>query len=313
MKLIFFGTPDFAAEILRDLVAQGHEVLAVVTRPDKPQGRSSQLLAPSVKVAAAEILPSATIYQPIKASDPEFQEQLKNHGAELFVVVAYGQILKQSLLDIPPYGCINIHASLLPKYRGAAPIQRCLMEGEKETGITIMQMSAGLDAGDILYQLKMPIPIEMNAKELFIELCGLAKVALGYVLDHFLEIKPIPQDPSKVTFAAKIELEDAKIDWNQSAESIHNLVRGVFPNPGAWCRILVKGQEKTLKIISSKFINDLNGVSGEMISFDKNAMIIACQTGALQLLFVQLEGKKVVSAKEFACGYKAPDLVFIKS
>ncbi len=310
MKIVFFGTPDFAAEILKDLVAKGRDIVAVVTRPDKPKGRSSKLLPPHVKEISEQILSATPVFQPTKASDPQFIEQLKNLNADLFVVVAYGQILKQNLLDLPPKGCINIHASLLPKYRGAAPIQRSIIEGENETGITIMQMTLGLDAGDMLYQLKTPISLQMNAQELRSKLCELSKEAINHVLDHFDTIVPIKQDDSKVTFAPKIEIEDGLVNWNKSALSLHNQIRGVYEDIGAYCKILLKGEEKILKIYSTEITPEV-ALPGTIISFGKTGIVVAAKEGSLKLLQVQLEGKKSMSAKDFACGYKKEDIKFI--
>lgn len=310
MKIVFFGTPEFAAEILKDLAEKKREIVGIVSRPDKPKGRSLKLTSTPVKMAAFEIFPNVPFFQPIKASDPEFVEQLKALDADLFIVVAYGQILKQNLLDLPPKGCINIHASLLPKYRGAAPIQRSLIEGENETGITIMQMTLGLDAGDMLYQLKMPIPIDMNAKELRLSLCQLSKEAINYVIDHFEKITPIPQDETAVTFAPKIEMVDAKIDWNNASMTLHNLIRGVSEDIGAFCKILLKGEEKLFKILSTQILPG-NALPGTLLEFGKNGIVVATSDGALKLLFVQLEGKKLISGKEFACGYKKEDIIFL--
>ncbi len=312
MKIVFFGTPKFAAEVLKDLVSRGFDIVAVVTRPDTPKGRSLKFLPPDVKVTAQELLPHIPLYQPAKASDPQFIEELRQFNADLFIVVAYGQILRQQLLDIPKKCCINIHASLLPKYRGAAPIQRAIIEGESETGITIMKMSLGLDSGDMLYQLKMPIPVQMNAEELRNNLCDLSKKALSYVIDHFDEIIPEPQNESGVTFAPKIEAKDAKIDWSQKASDIHNQVRGVFEDPGAYCKIELKGDIKLLKIFASEVLSSTQSfLPGSIVAFGKPGIVIATGDGLLKLLTIQLEGKKIMNAKDFACGYKKEDVVFL--
>jgi methionyl-tRNA formyltransferase len=310
MKIVFFGTPRFAAEILEHLVKNGHDIIAVVTRPDKAKGRKAELLPPDVKVVAEKILPNAKIFQPAKASNSEFLEDLKKLKCDLFLVVAYGQILKQELLDIPSKGCINVHASLLPSLRGAAPIQRAIMQGFSETGITIMQMTLGLDAGDMLYQLKMPLPLSMNASELILKLIAISKEALDYVFKNFNSINPVKQDVNLVTYAPKIEIEDAKINWNKSAFEIHNLIRGVVENPGAWCNIKLKGVEKTLKIYTSS-ICDKQANAGSIIEFNKNNIIIACGSGSIDILSLQLEGRKITTAKDFACGYKASDIQFL--
>jgi len=317
MKIIFFGTPLFAAEILAYLLDHGVEVIGIVTKPDVAKGRSSALRPPAVKEVAQNKAPSIPIYQPERASSAEFINELAALKADLFVVVAYGQLLKQNLLDLPRLGCINVHASLLPKYRGAAPIQRCLIEGETETGITIMQMVLALDAGDMLCKISMPIPENMNYGELERALCQLSKKPLLETIMNISSgsIRPIPQDPAQVTFAPKIELENTKILWNLPAKTIHNLIRGVFPQPGAWCHLQVKGQTRRLKVCSAK-VADIELASesppGRVLSFGKN-LIVACGEGALELLELQLEGKKAISAAEFMRGYSKDQLNFLVS
>lgn len=320
MRIVFFGTPQFAANILQTLieksVSQAIQIVGIVTRSDKPKGRSSDLIAPPVKQIALAHLPEVPLFQPVKASDPEFIKKLGELQADLFVVVAYGQILRQSVLDLPSKGCINVHASLLPKYRGAAPIQRAIMEGERETGITIMQMSLGMDEGDILRQVTMPIAPNMNYQELQDALCELSKNILLETLDAISRgaICPLPQDSSLATYAPKVELVDTQVDFHKTALELHNLVRGVTPSPGAWCMIRIRGIPKKLKIISTRPISETSGNGldepGKILEFSKKGLIVACGNGALQLLEVQLEGKKVVSSADFSCGYSLPDISF---
>lgn len=307
MKIVFFGTPSFAAQLLQDLINKGCDIVGVVTRPDKPQGRSQKLMPPEVKIVQQEKLAHIPLFQPVKASDPQFLHQLKELNADLFLVVAYGQILKQELLDIPIKGCINIHASLLPKLRGAAPIQRSIINGDKETGITIMQMEAGLDSGPILYQMKMPITSEMNAEELRSKLCDLSKKALFYVLEQFDTIEPQKQDESLVTFAPKIEEKDLVLNFSKSAQELHDQIRGVFQDGGACCILKIRGQEKRFKIYKSEVIEQ-EGFSGEILELGKNGFKVAAGSQALNLQEVQLEGKKIMSGKAFAMGYKKEDL-----
>lgn len=313
MKIIFFGTPDFAAQILKKIVDNSWEVLAVVTRPDRPKGRSGQALPTPVKLVAEEQLAKAPVYQPEKVSDPAFAEILKSHQADLFVVVAYGEIVKQNILDIPTKGCINIHASLLPEYRGAAPIQRAIINGEKKTGVTIMHMVRKMDAGDMIATAKVSIPFEMTYGELEAELCQVGGELLLEVLSQMEtgEWTRTPQDHTQATMAPKIELENCELDWTASATTLHNLVRGVNPEPGAWCFVLFKGERKRMKVFKTQVERGLFAPLGSVIPRGKGELIVACGTEALNLLEVQLEGKKRMSTTELLRGVTIEQLSFI--
>lgn len=312
MKLIFFGTPDFAAHVLSYLLAHGLKFEAVVTKPDRPKGRSLALLPTPVKqVAVAQNIP---LYQPEKASDLKFAELLASYKADLFVVVAYGEILKSHILALPKKGCINLHASLLPKYRGASPIQRSLIEGEKETGVTIMYMAEKMDAGDILEVAKVPIGPNMTFPELEHTLCQEgAKALLNVIvrLQHS-QLKGIKQDPTLATLAPKIELEDCEIDWQKPAQSIHNLVRGVTPHPGAFAFVFIKGKKLRLKVNRTRCIEELQGKPGGLLAYGKKGLVVACGQGALELLEVQLEGKKAMPAKELMLGIAQEQFLLFK-
>lgn len=307
MKIVFFGTPHFAAKILDYLCKQGVNVAAVVSKPDKPKGRSNKPVPTPVRLVAEER--GLPLLQPEKVSTEECAEQLRRYDADLFVVVAYGEIISQSILDIPRLACINIHASLLPKYRGAAPIQTAIIEGEEETGITIIHMARKMDAGDIIKAEKVAIAPNETCGDLEVKLCELACRLVFDVIQDFAQgvEERTPQDESMVTFAPKIELEDCEIDWLWSAQDIHNLIRGVNPYPGAWCFAYFKGEEKRLKIFGSEV---LKGESlpkallepGELLIDSKRGVIVGCGDGALSLQSLQLEGKKVMSGKEFASG-----------
>lgn len=301
MKVIFFGTPPFAAKTLEYLLGNQIEVVAVVTKPDKPKGRSGTPLPTAVKqVALAHQLP---LYQPVRCSSLDFAPTLAAYEADLFVVVAYGEIIKEHLLRMPRLGCINVHGSLLPKYRGAAPIQRCLMQGEAETGISIMYMVKEMDAGDVIRMERVPIGPEVTAGELESELCEVGAKALLDVL-LALEQGPVPhvtQDASQVTFAPKVELNDCRIDWQRPARDIHNLVRGANPEPGAWCLVSLRGETKRLKIWRTQ-AQPLSGTPGRVILSDKRGPVIACGHDSLRLLQVQLEGKKAMSGEELFRG-----------
>jgi len=304
MKVIFFGTPDFAAEHLKILVEKGVEVLAVVTKPDKPQGRSLKMQPAAVKVMAEKILPHTPLFQPEKCSSPEFIEVLKQFPADLYVVVAYGEIIKQQVIDLPPLGCINVHASLLPYYRGAAPMQRVLLNGEKESGVTIIQLVLKMDAGDVLYKEAMPIPENMTFPEFEKELCQLGCKCMLKVIEDFKsgKVEKVPQDHSQATFAKKIETAECQIDWKKPALAIHNLVRAVTPSPGAFCFVMVRGEKKRLKVLRSTRVQDIHQAPGKVIIISKDEVAIACGEGALKLEEVQLEGSKAMPASQFLRG-----------
>lgn len=304
-KIVFFGTPHFSKEMFRFLYSEKVPIAAVVTRPDRPKGRSLKMGFSEVKEAVLKIDPNIPLFQPEKASDPDFLEKLEAVKADLFVVVAYGQIVPQKLLDIPPLGCINVHTSLLPKYRGAAPIQRVLMNGEKETGVAIQKMVKQLDAGDLIAVSKISLDDQINAKELEEKLLEVAKPLLLSVLKKFEEKTPqsFPQDHSAATYAHKIELEEGEIHWEKSAEEIHNLIRAFFPRPGAWCWVIVGGEKKRLKILRSQKV-PLQGTPGEILSLKEG--IIACSTNAIELLEVQPEGKKAMPGSAWLRGNQTP-------
>jgi methionyl-tRNA formyltransferase len=305
MKVVFFGTPEFAAQLLSYLIENQIEIVGVVTKPDKAQGRSHALQPTPVKLVALSQNPPLPLFQPHLVSAPEFADTLASLQADLFVVVAYGEILKQHLLDMPKYGCINVHASILPELRGAAPIQQSLIQGKLETGITIMQMVRKMDAGDIIRIEKTPINEDMTFTELEDQLCQLARKPLLEVIQAYADNSPpehYAQDHTLATFAPKIELENCQIDWTQPALIVHNLVRGVEPDPAAWCFVTVKGEKKRLKIFRSKYLAELSGSPKDLLQYDKHGVVIACGQGALQILELQLEGKRRMNAKEFVQG-----------
>ncbi len=303
MKIIYFGTPFFAAEVLRYLLDQGVEVVAVVTQPDRPKGRSLQLTASPVKTLITERALKIPILQPEKASQESFLEELFQLKANLFVVVAFGQILPQKLLDIPPLGCINVHASLLPKYRGAAPIQRCLMAAEEETGISIQKMVRQLDAGDVIAESKISLSKEITFGELEQELIQLTGPLLLDVIHQYKNGIPNarPQDSSQVTYASKIELEEGEINWTLPADTIHNLIRAFSPKPGAWAWIQMGEEKKRLKILRSSVVSvELSKAVSPGAWMTPG--VVYCGKNALKLIEVQLEGKKVMRADDWLRG-----------
>lgn len=302
MRIVFFGTPEFAASILRFLLDHKIEIVAIVTQPDRPKGRSSTPVFSAVKSLISDLRLQIPIFQPEKSSEPFFLEALVSLKADLYVVVAFGQILPQKLLDIPPLGSINVHASLLPKYRGAAPIQRCLMAGDTQTGVSIQKIVKQLDAGDVIATASVQIPLDMTFGELKELLCERSKPLLLSVLRAFEQGIPDakPQDPSLITYAPKIEPEEGQIDWNQSAESLHHLIRAFSPTPGARCWVGQEEEKKQLKILRTRIVSQ-TGVPGKLLS---NTGVIACGEKALQLLEVQPEGKKKMPAADWLRGFR---------
>lgn len=298
-SIVFFGTPPFAAQILNDLIDHKIPIRGVVSQPDRPKGRSLQMAQSPVKEIALERLAGVPLFQPEKSSNPEFLSELAALAADLYVVVAFGQILPQKLLQIPPLGCINVHASLLPKYRGAAPIQRPLLNGDKETGVSIQKMVRELDAGDVICKEKIAIPEEMTYGELEQALCDLSKPLLLTVLYTYGRGIPpaVPQDPAQVTFAPKIAMEETEVKWEKDVRDLHNQIRAFNPRPGAWCWIEWKGEKKRLKIFRARVVSDRESINKELI--------VQCGCGALQLLEVQMEGKPRCLAEDWLRGARS--------
>ncbi len=300
MKIIYMGTPDFAVGPLQALVEAGHEITAVVTQPDKPKGRSSQLIPPPVKAYA--MTQNLTVLQPEKIKTPEAVAELRKYEADLFVVAAFGQILSKEILDMPKYGCINIHASLLPKYRGAAPIQWSIIDGEKETGVTIMQMDVGLDTGDILTQKIVPIEDDDTGESLFDKLCVAGSELL---LDTIPQIEagtlsPVKQDESKSTYAKMLRKELGNIDFTKSAKEIWCLVRGLNSWPSAYTYY----NNKTMKIWRAEPVaENSDAPAGTLVRKDKESIFVQTGEGMLRILEIQMEGKKRMSVKDFMLGH----------
>lgn len=314
MRVVFFGTPVFASRVLEHLLKHQVDVVAVISKPDRPKGRSGSPVATPVKETVLALNPSLPIYQPEVVSSPEFAATLASYQADLFVVVAYGEIIKQHLLDMPRRGCINLHTSLLPHYRGAAPIQRCIIAGETETGVTIMHMVRKMDAGDMIVKAIVPIGPETTFGEVENALCEVGKKALLEVILAFEKgnLPRTPQDEAQATLAPKIELEDCEVLWERPAQDLHNLVRGVNPYPGAWCYVWVKGEKKRLKISRTRLIACENSPPGTLLNAGqtKGNLVIATASQALELLEVQLEGKKSMSSEELARGIPRAQMRF---
>lgn len=299
MKLVFLGTPDFAVPSLERIIASKHEILAVVTQPDKPVGRKNVLTPSPVKVCALNHGLKVLQYNKIRV---EGVEDLKNLAPDIMVTCAFGQILSQEIIDIAPRGIINVHASLLPKYRGAAPIQYSIINGDTETGVTIMQTEAGIDTGDILSVEKTPIDPDETAGELFERLSELGAKLIVETLDEIEagKITPVKQDETKATHVKMLTRETGKIDWAKSAKDIKNLVRGTNPWPAAH----TFSNGKALKIFAVNALDgDFDGQIGEVLRADKK-LVVKCGQGAVEILEIQAEGGKRMSATAFDAGRK---------
>lgn len=299
MKIVFMGTPDFSVGALDALVEAGHEIIAVVTQPDKPKGRSGQMQFPPVKECA--LRHGLTVLQPVKIKTPEWVDKLRELKADVFVVAAFGQILSKEILDMPKYGCVNIHASLLPKYRGAAPINWAIINGEKETGVTIMQMNEGVDTGDMLSHVVVPIAPKETAESLFDKLAKAGAKLIVETLPKLEagEIKPVPQDESQSSHVKMMNKSLGKIDWNQDAVVIERLVRGLNSWPSAYT--YYKG--KSVKLWDCDVVEAAaKAVPGTIIAVAKDSFDVATGNGALRVLELQLEGKKRMDTKSFLLG-----------
>ncbi|MFQ2414822.1 methionyl-tRNA formyltransferase [Aeromonas caviae] len=295
LKLIFAGTPDFAARHLAALLSSGHEVVAVYTQPDKPAGRGQKLTASPVKeLALAHDLP---VYQPTSLRNEAAQAELAALGADLMVVVAYGLILPKAVLDTPRLGCINVHGSLLPRWRGAAPIQRSIWAGDAETGVTIMQMDVGLDTGAMIRKVTCPIASDETSASLYDKLAGLGPQALVDTLDAMAagDTAAEPQDDALANYAEKLSKEEARIDWSMDAVAIERCIRAFNPWPISWFD--VAGQ--TVKVWQAEVVAQDHGqAAGTLLKADKQGIEVATGQGVLRLLTLQPPGKKAMSVSD---------------
>lgn len=297
LRIIFMGTPEFACPTLQSLIDRGEDLSAVVTQPDRPKGRGQQLAPPPVKVLAQQH--GITVLQPVKVRLPEVVEQLQALAPDLIVVVAFGQILPKAVLDIPRFGCINIHASLLPRWRGAAPINWCLISGDSETGVTTMQMDVGLDTGDMLVKRAIPIEPEDDARTLHDKLSILGAEALGETLDLLAAGRLVAekQDDSLTCYAAMLKKEDGELDWTMAAPDLRNRIRGMNPWPGTFTFL----DGKLVKVFKGAE-GMASGQPGTIIRAGRDGIEVACGSGSLILGELQLEGKKRLPAAEFLAG-----------
>lgn len=303
-RIIFYGTPEIATPLLRALVGDGRfEVALVVSQPDRPKGRDLKLSPTPVKTAALEL--GLEVAQPRRARDEDFIRLVAGLRAEVGVVMAFGQILPQGLLDATRAGHVNIHTSLLPKYRGAAPIQWAILNGDCETGVTLMKMEAGLDTGPILAVERTPIRLEDDASALHDRLALLGAKLVLDSLDRYLEgaIQPIPQ-PEGATHARKITREDGQLDWSESAQQLDRRIRGLTPWPGTFTFLTRSGKAKLLKIWkASPLASDQTLPRGTVIQADQAGFIVACGAGSLRIKTVQLEGGRRLESAEFLKGH----------
>ena len=293
MRLVFLGTPAFAVPTLEALIAAGHDVSCVVTQPDRPSGRGRQLAFSPVKEAA--LRHALPLYQPERVRRPEAVQHLAALAPHAMVVVGYGQIIPQSIIDIPPYGILNVHGSLLPKYRGAGPIQWAIASGETRTGVTTMRIDAGLDTGDMLLKAETAIGPNESALELGARLAPMGAALLVETLANIAAIVPQKQDTTQATYAPLLKKEDGIIHWHQPAHVIHNRARGFQPWPGAYTSFL----GRQLHIWKSQVAAAAPGEPGQLLL---HPLRVVCGEGALQLIEVQLEGRKRISAEAFANG-----------
>jgi methionyl-tRNA formyltransferase len=299
MRIIFMGTPEFAVTSLKALIEFQDDVIAVVAQPDKPKGRGRKLTPPPTKVLAEEY--NIPVLQPDKIKTQEFLEELKELNPDLICVTAYGKILPKELLELPPYGCINVHASLLPKYRGAAPINWAIVRGERETGVTTMLMDEGMDTGDMLLKLEIHIQDEDDAGSLSEKLSHLGGELLLETIAQLKEgaLNPIKQDESQASYAPMLKKSDGGINWEKSALEIRNLIRGMNPWPGTFTKL----NNKSLKIFSVRVIDD-QGKPGEVLESSPGILRVATGEGALDILELQIEGGKRLDVKSFLTGRK---------
>lgn len=302
LKIIFAGTPDFAAQHLQALLDSEHEVIAVYTQPDKPAGRGKKLQASPVKQLAEQY--QIPVYQPKSLRKAETQTELQDLKADVMVVVAYGLILPEAVLNAPKYGCLNVHGSLLPRWRGAAPIQRAIWSGDNETGVTIMQMDVGLDTGDMLHKVATLIDPNETSASLYAKLAELAPPALLEVLDGLAEqrFKPEKQNDELANYAEKLTKEEAKLDWNLTACQLERNIRAFNPAPIAYLTLLVNGEEQKIKIYQANVLPHQTKPAGTVLQADKNGIQITTIDGVLNITQLQPQGKKPMSVQDFLNG-----------
>lgn len=303
LRIVFMGTPELAATSLQALVAApGWVVVAAVTQPDRPKGRDLRLQPSPVKQLAMSA--GIPVLQPERARNEEFVTQLESFHPDLIAVAAFGQLLPKAVLDLPRFGCINVHTSLLPAYRGAAPIQWAILNDNRETGVTIMKMDIGLDTGAILAHEATPISAEDNAITLHDRLARMGADLLVRTIPDYVagKVQPRAQPAEGITFAPKIKKEDGHLDWSQPARVVWNRIRGLVPWPGAFTFLPTQPHAQLLKIWQAEIV-DAAGALGEIVRADKNGIVVACGRQAIRLLEIQREGGRRLTAQQFLVGH----------
>ena len=298
MRVIFMGTPDFSVPVLEALAAK-HEVVAVYSQPPRPAGRGKKDRPSAVHLRAEEL--GLTVHTPTSLRGEDALRIFTELRADIAVVVAYGLILPQNILDAPHHGCLNIHASLLPRWRGAAPIHRAIMAGDAETGVCIMQMEAGLDTGPVLLRERTPIGAEETTQDLHDRLSVMGAALILQALDELPKLTPTPQTEAGVTYATKIDKREARVDWTQPAEAVDRLIRGLSPFPGAWCD--VAGER--VKLLRSRLAVG-QGAPGQVLQ----GFTVACGAGAVEVFQAQREGKRPADATDILRGFALPGTLF---
>ena len=300
IKVVYMGTPEFAVNALRRIHEEGYDIIGCFTQPDKQKGRSSKLIAPPVKVCAEEF--GIPVFQPEKIREEEYVEKLRSLNPDVIVVAAFGQILPESILNIPKYGCINIHASLLPKYRGAAPIEWAVIDGEKETGVTTMYMEKGLDTGDMIEKAVTEIGADETAEELRSRLADMGAELIISTLKNVISgnCSREKQDDSKSNYAVMLKKEMGKVDWNDPADKIERLIRGLQPWPVVYATL----NDNNRKIYAASVEGDRDGEPGEIVEVTKKNFVVKCGSGSLRIKSVQPEGKKRMDSVAFLNGNK---------
>ena len=310
LRIIFMGTPDFASAILKTLIEGPDEVVAVVTQPDRARGRGKKLTPPPAKVLAESF--GIPVLQPTKIKTEEFRIGMLSYQPDLIVVAAYGRILPKTLLELAPLGCINVHGSLLPRYRGAAPIQWSVINGDTETGVTIIQMNEGMDTGDIVLKAKIDMSPDETAGSLFDRLAALGSATLLKAIKGLQEgtIIPVPQNHDVATVAPMLKKEDGLIDWQKDAKEIECLIRGLDPWPTAYCFL----DSKRLRLFRPEVLHkESNARPGTVLQADKRGISISCGNNTLLIKEIQPEGKKRMTVESFICGHPiAPGTLLIQ-
>ncbi len=298
LRVVFMGAPDFSVPTLMEIVGQGHEVVAVYSQPPRPAGRGMEERKTPVHEAAEQL--GLPVFTPTSLKSEEEQEKFRALDADVAVVVAYGLLLPKAIIEAPREGCLNLHGSLLPRWRGAAPIQRAIMAGDWETGVQVMRMDEGLDTGDICMSETIAITAEMTAEDLHDRMmvlgADLMVRALAALSRGLLQSRSQPEEG--VTYARKIDKAESRIDFSRSADEIHNTIRGLSPFPGAWCEMTIRGKAQRVKLLRSE-LADGKGTPGELLD---DAMTVACGAGAVRLVMLQRAGKGAMKADEFLRG-----------